>query len=258
MPRGCGSRIAGGAYLSVPLGAGPTGHPIEEFLYCQPQAIDLAVLGMSAVGVTLIKDGQGVTHVLDVVGSEHYPNVAAFVEEARRKGISRRFPAREQYFERLTDQSRLVLAHARAIICNPEDYYQWESEDAAGRHECPTWVGPRHCGRGTKLSHHCYNSDSPEFCARLWWQDCTGPCGVPVTASGQEDDSTDLRLFTVGDIGYFALPRLAVLQPIYQTAFFASFPIKMIEVIRDPLEGKHLETLERAAKARLPIHVEDE
>jgi hypothetical protein len=48
------------------------------------------------------------------------------------------------------------------------------------------------------------------------------------------------------------------LQPIYQTAFFASFPIKMIEVIRDPLEGKHLETLERAAKARLPIHVEDE
>ena len=64
---------------------------------------------MSAVGVTLI-ERDGVTHVLDVVGREHYPAVELFVDEARRVGVSRRIAVTTD-FERLTPDSRLLVLH---------------------------------------------------------------------------------------------------------------------------------------------------
>jgi hypothetical protein len=87
--RGCGYRQPGGAYFAIPLG--PGGHPVEEFLIDPPILIDAERLGAASVGVTLIKR-DGITHVLDIVGREHYPTVAEFVDEARRMGVSRRAP----------------------------------------------------------------------------------------------------------------------------------------------------------------------
>src|SRR5579859_7564153 len=87
--RGCGYRQPGGAYFAVPLG--PGGRPVEEFLIDRPIVVDAAKLGAAAVGVTLL-ERDGVTHVLDIVGREHYPTVAEFVDEVRRLGVSRRAP----------------------------------------------------------------------------------------------------------------------------------------------------------------------
>ena len=107
MRRGCGTRQPGGAYLAVPLG--PGGSPVETFLVDPPVAVDAVSLGLSAVGVTLVQR-DGATHVLDVVGREHYPTVAGFVEEARRLGISRRV-SKTTAFSRLNADSRLLLLH---------------------------------------------------------------------------------------------------------------------------------------------------
>jgi hypothetical protein len=145
--RGCGHRQPGGAYFAVPLG--PGGRPVEEYLIDPPIVIDAARLGASSVGVTLI-EREGVTHVLDIVGREHYPTVAEFVEEARRLGVSRRAP-RTIDFERIGERSRLLLAHPHADIANAAEF--------PCERPCPCRVA-EHRAPGFA-----------EMCARLWWKE---------------------------------------------------------------------------------------
>jgi hypothetical protein len=145
--RGCGYRQPGGAYFAVPFG--PDGRPVEEFLIDPPIVIGAARLGAASVGVTLI-ERDGVTHVLDIVGREHYPTVAEFVDEARRLGVSRRAP-RTIDFERINERSRLLLAHPHADIANAAEF-------PCGR-RCPCRV-PEHLADG-------YG----DMCARMWWQE---------------------------------------------------------------------------------------
>jgi len=145
--RGCGTREPGGAYMAVPLG--PGGSPVEAFLVDPPVAVDAAALGLSAVGTTMI-ERDGVTHVLDVVGREHYPTVAEFVDEARRLGISRRI-SRTAAFERLTPDSRLLLLHPHALIANAPEFPSGAV--------CP-------CG----VAEH-FAANFAGMCARLWRQE---------------------------------------------------------------------------------------
>jgi hypothetical protein len=116
--RGCGVRQPGGAYVAVPLG--PGGSPIEHFLLDPPVLIDPAALGLSAVGVTMI-ERDGVTHVLDIVGREHYATVTEFIDEARHLGVSRRI-SRTSDFSRISQESRLVVLHAHAHIANAPEF----------------------------------------------------------------------------------------------------------------------------------------
>src|SRR5262245_36141654 len=115
--RGCGKRKAGGAYLTVDTS--PNGSPIEHFLVDEPQPINIAELGITPRGVHLI-ERDGVCHAFDWVGQDSYPNVADFIEEARRLGVSRRCELPD--YSKLTAESRLILIHARAWIENPEAY----------------------------------------------------------------------------------------------------------------------------------------
>jgi hypothetical protein len=146
--RGCGYRQPGGAYFAVPLA--PGGSPVEEFLIDPPVVIeDAARLGLTSVGVGLF-ERDGATHVVDIVGREHYPTVAAFVDEARRLGVSRRAP-RTVDFAHIALESRLLLAHAHADIANAAEF----PTDAV----CPC-----------RVAEHL----APRFqgmCARLWWQE---------------------------------------------------------------------------------------
>ena len=145
--RGCGYREPGGAYLAVPLG--PGGRPIEEFLIDPPTIVDRAKLGLHAVGITLL-ERDSVTHVLDIVGREHYPTVAAFIDEARTMGISRRASANTD-FARITSESRLLLLHPHADIANAPEF-------PTQRH-CPCRVGEHHA------------DGFSDMCARLWWEE---------------------------------------------------------------------------------------
>ena len=146
--RGCGYRQPGGAYFAVPLG--PGGRPVEEFLIDPPVVIDdPARLGLASVGVTLI-DRDRITHVLDIVGREHYPTVASFIDEARRMGVSRRAP-RTVDFARITPASRLLLAHPHADVANAVEF--------PCERRCPCHVA-EHLVAGFT-----------DMCARLWWEE---------------------------------------------------------------------------------------
>src|SRR5205823_10861684 len=146
--RGCGYRQPGRAYFAVPLA--PGGRPVEEFLIDPPVVIeDAARLGLTSVGMGVF-ERDGVTHVVDIVGREHYPTVAAFVDEARRLGVSRRAP-RTIDFAQISTQSRLLLAHANGDIANAAEF----PTDTI----CPCHV-PKHLTSGFQ-----------GMCARLWWQE---------------------------------------------------------------------------------------
>ncbi len=136
--RGCGYRQPGAAYLAVPLG---------EFLIDPPVVVDdPGALGLTSIGTTMIERG-GITHVLDIVGREHYPTVLAFVDEARRMGISRRI-SRNSDFSKITPASRLLLLHPHADIANAPEFPTSEA--------CPCQV-PEHVAEGFT-----------DMCARLW------------------------------------------------------------------------------------------
>ena len=160
--RGCGTRRAGDAYLALPLS--PYGRPVESFLVDPPQVVRKDALGLATLGTRMI-DRDGVTHVLDVVGAEHYATVAAFVDEARRLGISRRI-ARTAGFERLTRESRLLLLHEHADVANALEFET--------RRRCPT-----------ERDEHLAD-EFRGMCARLWWEPDirkSGQCRLAIFAS---------------------------------------------------------------------------
>jgi hypothetical protein len=85
---------------------------------------------------------------------EHYPTVAAFVDETRRMGVSRRI-SRTADFSRIAPESRLLLLHAHADVANAPEF------ETAG--SCPCAV-----------AEHLVAGFSG-MCARLWWDEPLGP-----------------------------------------------------------------------------------
>ena len=75
VPRGCGTRTSGGVYLECGTGYG--GRPLEFFLADPP----IPLTCDTKLGVQLI-ERDGVVHVLDWIGEQHYPNCADFLEKA--------------------------------------------------------------------------------------------------------------------------------------------------------------------------------
>lgn len=237
--RGCGSRVVGGVYAEC--GMGPGGHPLEDFIIDPPAILDsdgFAALGVSPRGVTLLEIN-GVYHILDWVGSENYPNVADFLEEVRRFGLSRRLP-RNLDFAKLTAQSRLLLLHARAYIHNFHEYV-WGGWVNIKYNRCPT----KHPEHGLV--------EPPLMCAGVWWQDVEG--GQP-----SKSNSAHPRLVhrKMPSFSYEAACRPEGVAPLYNTAIFASFPISRLVVIRDSEGHTHERAASNAGKAALPVELEDE
>jgi len=239
--RGCGRRISGAIYAVV--GTSENGLPVEAFLVDPPIVINKPELGLAEIGVKLIKDQRsGTWHVFDIIGRQHYPNVADFVEEVRRFGVSRRLP-KTLDFSKLTSASRLVLLHERAHIENHGDYYE-ALGPYGGRptgHACPR-----------KLGQHQYHDDRApiEMCAGLWWQDID-----PSTANNPSGSSDVIREMPGWDYEPFLRPD--GITPDYKLAIFARFPISNLAVIRDP-DGSDEEAMQVATKAGLPVTLEEE
>lgn len=227
--RGCGSRVAGGLYLATPLG--PNGHLVECFVLDPPRPVEAAVLGLSARGISLFQDNNGTTHVMDWIGSENYKNVADFLEETRRFGLSRRAPSTID-FALLGPGSRIFCVHSRAYIENAEELQAAiaPGESAA----CPAFVAYSHCGRGSTANH------SP--CGGLWWHDVEGA-----------DPRDGLR--TLGSTTYQAFPLSQPVVPRYQLAIFATLPIRQVEVVRDREGGTHERGIAKASLGALPVVV---
>lgn len=248
--RGCGRRVQGGVYAEVQLS--PYGRPIEDFILDPPQIVDPR-LGASPRGVQLLEGPEGMTaHVVDWVGSQHYPNVADFVEEVRRMGASRRLP-KNLDFNKLGPGSRLLLIHSRAHIHNHRDYYL-----AVEPFTCPTGKTD-----GDHIFDHDSAADDPEtgeggelypneMCAGLWWRDLDAE-GTTDHGSPQPDRLVERQM---PSFSYHARLRPDV-EPKYRPAFFLSLPISNLAVIKAQ-DGSHMETLEKVSKSSLTVEEEDE
>lgn len=240
--RGCGTRERGGVYGECGLGAG--GRPIEDLLVDPPIRIDMEKLGLMSVGVKLI-ERDGVWHVLDIVGRENYPNVADFLEEARRFGVSRRFP-KNLDFSKLTAESRMLLAHKYAWVENFDEYANyWVPMD---EHIVRTGTkrgdyNPCPCGR----AEHRFDRH-PEMCAGVWWQDVEQAVNTVERVVERRMPS-----FT-----YTAARRPFDTKPQRALAIFGTFPLHRLVVIKDPKNNSHTDTLERVTKSTLTVEVEDE
>jgi hypothetical protein len=240
--RGCGSRERGGVYAEV--GFSENGSPLEDFLLDPPELLDVAKLGISPRGTTLIPHGK-LFHLVDWVGSKFYPNVADYLEEARRFGISRRL-AKNLDFSKLTPGSRIILLHSRAYV-EPASFkgfadswnYREQEMEGHPRPRCPKCIE----------AHD--QEEAPALCAGFFWQDIEG--GAPV--EGQPNP----RLVEVSmpSFSYHAYARPDGHVPDYRPAAFASFPISRLVGIRDTAAVDE-DTRRVLSKSTLPTELEDE
>jgi hypothetical protein len=213
--RGCGLRLEGGTYWEYGLAPGDD---LADFLIDVPLPLP-TLLDLAAVGVKMIERG-GVSHVVDWVGAEFYPNVADLLEEAQRFGLSRRLSGGLD-FARLTPASRILLVHARAYVANSAAY---------GPYPCP-------------LERHL--PDTPA-CAGVWWRDLDGGTALADPA----DPLAVLR--RLPSCSYRGYRRPEGVTPRYRPAFFASFPASRLVVVRSA-DGRHTGTLSRVRGAALPV-----
>jgi len=107
--RGCGERVENALYVCVETS--PFGVPIDHFL------IDPVVPWEGGVlrSPLLVKDGNGISHIVLSVGSKFYPFVPDYVEEARIQGISKRLPKNFDPKPLTPKTSKFLLTHSRAI-----------------------------------------------------------------------------------------------------------------------------------------------
>jgi hypothetical protein len=224
--RGCGFRKKGGIYAEIDLGDGE-GVPFWNAIIDPPLPVDPDSLGVSRRGMRAVQvetDGKSVLMLIDWVGREFYPNVADFVEEASRMGISRRMPVSMDFSE-FPGEVLLCLVHDRAVIRNPEPF--WEE----GVGWCYT-ENPEH--------------DDDEFrgmCASLWWRD--------VEDEGVSEPSQK-----------FSRSRPSFSYPAYsppesadeerEVGMFFRWPISRLAVIEDPEGGRHEKAVEALQGCALP------
>lgn len=246
-PRGCGdSRTEDGVYLE--LGLSPFGMPLEHFLVDPPQPWD-PELPLPAQGVGAIKRN-GVWHIVDRVGREYYPNPADFYEEVRRMGLSRRVPHNFSAvdpetgatvgFEAITEETRILLVHDRAIIKNSPAFIEAADRTAW---ECPKQIIEHH------WTHPRVSSEPATCCAGCWWSNLTE--GIEPSDPTQPTSRNVTR--TMPGFEYFGMrPPEGVTAEYGGPALFLSLPISRIAVVNGERAG---ERLERVAAAHLPTGI---
>ncbi len=105
--RGCGTRDAGGVYLSLGISSGGT--ITVEDLILDPVKIWPAPWQR---GFKILPNRRGWNDVAIFVGKEDYPSLWSFVEETRRFGISRKVPPTFPFEQLTPGKSNMVFIHA--------------------------------------------------------------------------------------------------------------------------------------------------
>ena len=245
--RGCGKREKGGAYLVTHVGN--IGTPLQYFLIDPPWVPVVKETGKiwmpGSQGVALLsRPGEDeIYDVWDVIGAKYYPLFPDFYEEGRRHSFSRRIPKGSD-FSLITEQSRHVMMHPNGHIENYVQLYdkltQVEETPLMG---CP---------------HHKHDWDFPEeldMCVGLLWE-----------VIGEEDkhERGDIREMPVGlkegETPTFIYPVHRApkgFTPVYLPAALLKLPIHEIQVVEDPLEGRHEDVLEELelSGTKIPFNV---
>src|SRR5262245_26133393 len=246
--RGCGFRVEGGCYATVPSDG--NGSPIEFFLLDPPKVVDMDAMGVPVRHPVALPradaTGRIVYHVYDYVGQEFYPDLSGFVEEARRLGVSRRCELKD--YSMLTADSRLVLLHPKAWIDNHADYYEAMSEPERDWFRCPKLLSRPYA---KEVRKHSVND--LVMCSRLWWHD-VGPQKRCDDFGEHGHCEIDLPC----GASYWAYHRAAEIEPVYRTAIFGVFPLGHFEIVRDRTDGTHEAKRRMFDGLPIPFEVVDE
>jgi hypothetical protein len=116
-------------------------------------AIDPVTFGLSPIGVKVI-ERDGIVHLMDWVGEEHYPTPAAFLDEAATMGISRRLPGTTIATRLSPGESRLLLVHKHAWMAEEVRQHTLLNEP---------WYCPHH-----DVDHEAGACDEG-VCSGAWW-----------------------------------------------------------------------------------------
>lgn len=187
--RGCGSRKKGGVYLCTKLS--PFGSPLEDFLVdpVQPFA------GEPFRAPILVQDPKepDVVHAVIWVGTQFYASPVDFIEEARRKGASRRVPSNFHFGALTPGKSRMLFIHGKAHTA--------------------TLAKPDRCPKD--IPHH----GDEEACLGAHWHYLQG-LGSTIAESGLSA--------TVGDVQY-SIPEQRDAPTDLSPGIFLALPINAIE-----------------------------
>ena len=230
--RGCGEREPGGIY--VESGLSPVGLPIEYFLLDPPLAVPEELDLVNKPQVWLRMDertqeplldpetGRPIYDLLIHVGAEHYPFAPDYIEETRRLGASRKLNPNLD-LSRLTQHSRLLLAHPKAIPLNWHDLL-------------PPQVCRKH------LPGHALTDDTHRQGSRQASEQRVGPClfklwellpqeAALATYDEQEEGRSPLCLRHIGSTLYEYHPTGEVVSR-WQTGFILALPITGFALIQ--------------------------
>jgi hypothetical protein len=177
------------------------------------------------IGIELV-ELDGVTHILDWIGEEHYEYPADFIEEIRMFGLSRRLP-KTLDFSRLGPQTRIICIHARATITNRFD---WTQED----------VPESLCGLYVKAGTDYHIEQPNEMCSRHWWT-------IPPTDASRQETDTSRLVRHLPSLAYFIWPPTEDVEPEYRPGIFAMYPLTRICVIESE-DGSHVDTVTSITK----------
>lgn len=252
--RGCGGRIAGGAYGVTRTG--PNGLPLEAFLYCHPVRLDPS-LGVSAQGQTFIEievHGRPVGIVYDWVGATYYPNVADFLEEGRRHGFSWRLNMDVAERASRMAENWVIPVHPRGLIVNWQFYQprRWDCPRAISRRgkihplyepeEYGAWLDAfKESHFGEDLENH--------MCSGLWWEDVEG---------GHESygDEPGVVQRTIGSTTYYAMCQPEPNKGAYEPACIARLPLHGIEIVAGaPESEERYKRLTKDKRNAIPVEM---
>ncbi len=223
----CGhGRTAGEVY--VECGPRISGIPLRDLLVDLPQLVDAEEWGVSPIGMKAFQL-DGVTHLLDWVGESHYPEVADFIEEAVRGGLSRKVSHTGPIGE-LTSESCLYLLHPRALITNAA------ALPAPAGFTCP-------CGKGHVPAQGC-----------LGWAWHAEP---NVSVDPDAPGGPARRRLAQG-AAYPVMTPSVPRHAEYALALFLVAPITNLTVIQSPDAATMAERLAAAQKSGIPVFIADE
>lgn len=251
--RACGYRKPGKTYVTFKQGRIPKNMTWINFVVDPVMPFEKELL--SAQGVNVLprivgydlsgnlvqavgKDGEPIFDFYDWVSSGDYPDVAAFIEEVFRYGVSRLNPRTTQ-FEKMGKYSQYCLVHPNAFIDEPQAHWRQRAGIIAKRLK----DGKKFCIKSLP-EHDDPNVDRMEYdpimCASLWWEDITVP-----TESVASSRECKVQL-AAGDWFTAYTPPAGSNKLVRKPAVFMHFPIAAMadfEVVIDAEENSHMDSL---------------
>lgn len=236
---GCGTRKSGYVYMYTDMQKWLRTYPLSYFLYDPPVLVsNPGDWGLSAQGISYVEKG-GVTHAMDWIGKENYPNTADILEELLQFDGSGLIPLSPGITKLIPGKSRRLLFHPRGYLHNAGIYREHFQE--TDRPVCI--LSPDDYRRSMHLDH-----DANQMCAGLHWQDVLGLSPEPDSRLGVRRN---------GDTIYRAAGPIIGEPPQYDLALVAWLPIDELHIVEgdegrnDSKIAKAIEVLSRISN--LPV-----